>query len=409
METYTLYNLNEYLKRVIALNFPEPIWISCEIAQVKNSRGNYYLELVQQDENHEVIAQSSAALWYKNFLFLKSKLGDLLPSLLKDGVQVKIKVSLEFSEKYGLKLIIEDIDPTYTLGQMELSRQKILERLKQSGKAEDNIGLSMPLVVQHIAVISSENAAGYKDFVAHLEENKYGYAYRHTLFTSALQGANTEKEIVAALQMISENAKDFDLVVIIRGGGSKLDLAYFDNFNIGYAIATFKIPVVTGIGHEIDLSIADLVAHLSLKTPTAVADFIVERSLHFESMVEEMSTQANRLCQQKIKEATLLLEASFMHLTSRPGEIVRNARLEISQNWNAVLSSSEFRLKTQKHALANFEAVLMMSHPSHILKRGFTLIKGKEGYITRKNQLSDDPEIEIEFFDGTYVVSKSNK
>ncbi|MBK7220785.1 MAG: exodeoxyribonuclease VII large subunit [Saprospiraceae bacterium] len=201
-DTFTLFDLNEYLKRVIALNFPEPVWISCEIAQIKNARGNYYLDLVQQNEKEEVIAQSQAAIWYKSYLFLKAKLGDLLNSLLQEGTQIKIKVNVEYNERFGLKLIIEDIDPAYTLGQMELSRQKIMERLKTAGVTELNKNVVMPRVIQRIAVISSDTAAGFKDFTAHLEENKYGYQFTPTLFPAAMQGQNTEKEVVSQLQEI---------------------------------------------------------------------------------------------------------------------------------------------------------------------------------------------------------------
>ena len=192
--SYSLYELNEYIRRVVALNFPEPIWVHCEIAQIKEVRGNVYLDLIQHDEgSDEIKAQISANIWYKSYLFLKNKLGALLPSLLSQGTNVSLKVQVEFSEKYGMKLIIEDIDPAYTIGQMEMKRQKILQQLTDEGLLHLNKLTDLPRVIQKIAVISSPNAAGYIDFINHLQGNSYGYKYAVQLFETALQGLNTER------------------------------------------------------------------------------------------------------------------------------------------------------------------------------------------------------------------------
>ena len=405
-ETFTLFDLNEYLKRVIALNFPEPVWISCEIAQIKNARGNYYLDLVQQNDKEEVIAQSQAAIWYKSYLFLKAKLGDLLNSLLQEGTQIKIKVNVEFNERYGLKLIIEDIDPAYTLGQMEISRQKILERLKTAGVTEMNKNVSMPRVIQRIAVISSDTAAGFKDFTAHLEENKYGYHFTPTLFPAAMQGQNTEKEVVSQLQEIKQQKQNFDAVVIIRGGGSKLDLAYFDNYNIGYAIATMPIPVLTGIGHEIDLSIADLMAHLSLKTPTAVADYIVEQALHFESQLDELHHQTKLLAGYRLQQAALQLENYIFQIQTRPREVIRFASHQLDTSWNDLIQAIDNSLKNHQKELTSIGTALHLSDPSHILKRGFVMVRQQDQYIGRSTDLDKGKEMSLTFYDGTIEIQK---
>lgn len=403
-DTFTLYDLNEYLKRVIALNFPEPVWISCEIAQIKNARGNYYLDLVQQNEKEEVIAQSQAAIWYKSFLFLKSKLGELLNSLLQEGTQIKIKVNVEFNERYGLKLIIEDIDPAYTLGQMEISRQKILERLRAAGITELNKNVAVSRVIQRIAVISSDTAAGYRDFIAHLEENKYGYHFAATLFPAAMQGQNTEKEVVAQLQEIKNQKQNYDAVVIIRGGGSKLDLAYFDNYNIGHAIATMPLPVLTGIGHEIDLSVADLMAYQSLKTPTAVADFIVERALHFESEIEDIHQQTKLLAGYRLQQAALQLENHVYQLLSRPREVIRFAQHQLEQSWNDTTNAIDTCIKNQHKELTAIGTALQLSDPSHILKRGFVMVRQHDTYLSRSVQVDPKKTIQLTFFDGTISI-----
>ncbi len=407
-DTFTLYDLNEYLKRVVALNFPEPVWISCEISQIKNARGNYYLDLVELNDKEEVIAQSQAAIWYKSFLFLKSKLGDILPSLLQEGVQIKVKVAVEFNERYGLKLIIEDIDPAYTLGQMELTRQKILERLKAAGVTERNKDLPMPKVIQRIAVISSDTAAGFKDFTAHLNENKYGYQFAVTLYQAAMQGLNTEKEVVDRLTEIKEEAKNFDAVVIIRGGGSKLDLSYFDNYNIGYTIATMPIPVLTGIGHEIDLSIADLMAHLSLKTPTAVADYIVDRALHYEGQMDDWYQQVKLLAGSHVKRASLQLENHVVQLQSRPRELLKVAGLMLQNQYAELQTNMAHKLKFQHQELQSIQTQLSMSDPKNILKRGFAIVRQEGQFVSRTVVFDPQKTTEINFYDGNIEIAPTN-
>lgn len=405
-DTFSLFDLNEYLKRVVALNFPEPVWISCEIAQIKNARGNYYLDLIEVNDNEEVIAQSQAAIWYKSYLFIKTKFGDLLPSLLQEGVKVKIKVNVEFNERYGLKLIIEDIDPAYTLGQMELARQKILERLKHAGVIEKNKSVTTTRVWQRIAIISSDTAAGYRDFIAHLQENKYGYNFHVKLFTAAMQGLNTEKEVVERLQEIKADAVLFDAVVIIRGGGSKMDLSYFDNYNIGFTIANMPIPVLTGIGHEIDLSIADMVAFMSLKTPTAVADFLVEKCMQFEAQMEDWQKQCNMLAGVILRRASLQLEGHVNQLQSRPKELIRFAGMQVSQLWNEGLGQIENILKYKHLEISSISATLQLSDPTHILKRGFVMVSQQNRPVTRKQNLDTDKEIKLTFYDGEVILGK---
>jgi exodeoxyribonuclease VII large subunit len=207
---HSLYELNEYIKRVVSLNFNETLWISCEISQANSSRGHYYLELDQKNEDsNEIIAQMSAVIWVKNFLFIKRKLGDVADLILVNGSQVLLKVKLDFNERYGLKLIIEDIDASYTIGQMEIARQKTLERLKKENLIHLNSQNDIPQVIQRIAVISSKTAAGYQDFIQHLTNNSYGYQYKTTLFQTAMQGINTEKELLQSMNQILENKEHF--------------------------------------------------------------------------------------------------------------------------------------------------------------------------------------------------------
>ena len=224
MQTYSLFELNNYIRQVIALNFEEAVWITCEIGQIKESRGQVYLEVIQQNEDEtEILARNSATIWYKTRLFIKKKLGDLYSAILQEGTQVSIKVKVDFHERYGLKLDILDIDPAYTIGHLEMQRQKIIERLKAAGVYEQNSYLHLPAVMKRIAIISSEQAAGYKDFIHQLDHNAYGYIYEKVLFQTAVQGLKVESEISNALDTIADHYTQFDCIIIIRGGGSTID------------------------------------------------------------------------------------------------------------------------------------------------------------------------------------------
>ena len=262
----SLFELNEYVRQVIALNFAEAIWVSAELAQVNVSKGHYWIDIIEKSElTGEIIAQSSAVLWQREYRRIKAKMPLQIEGILQQGRQVLLKVSVEFSERYGYKLIVQDIDPAFTLGKLELERQATINTLVKANLIQKNKQLPRPPVLQRIAVISSENAAGYHDFCAQIDNNPYGYAFDYQLFKAAMQGVQTEYEVLAQLARIQEKKDKFEAVIIIRGGGAKLDLAAFDSLEIAKAVANFPLPVFAGIGHEIDETVLDLVAHLSLK------------------------------------------------------------------------------------------------------------------------------------------------
>jgi len=410
MTSYSLFELNEYIKQVVALNFTEPIWVHCEISQVKESRGNVYLNLIQHSEDeNQVMAQSAAMIWYKSYLFIKNKLGELLPSILQDGTKVLVKVNVSFHERYGMKLTIEDIDPSYTIGQMEMARQKILEQLKKAGVLEDNQFTYLPDVVQRIAVISSATAAGYADFIAQVENNEYGYQYKIELFQAAMQGANTEREVCAALDAIKENIDKYDCVAIIRGGGSKLDLASFDNYNIGHKIASFPIPVITGIGHEIDSTVADIVSYSPLKTPTAVASFFVNRNMQFEAEILEMMAFINQISTQKVEFAKLELEQITQLVKIKPLEITKQAGLQLTQLKELLKQAAKYSLKELAENINFSEKIIKISDPQNTLKRGYILLKKGEQTITSLDEIKEGDAVELNFHNGSTSATINKK
>lgn len=404
--SYSLYELTEYIRRVIALNFTEPIWVNCEIAQVKEVRGNLYLDLIYHDENtNEVTAQMSANIWYKSNLFLKNKLGGLLPSLLVQGSHIQVKAVVEYSERYGMKLIIEDIDPSYTIGQMEMKRQKILQQLKDEGYVHLNKLKPLPAVVQRLAVISSDSAAGYIDFKNHLTGNVYGYDFKMVLFQAAMQGLNTEKDVCEALRKINEDREGYDVILLIRGGGSKTDLAWFDNFNIGVSIAKSELPVITGIGHDVDNTVADTVAFESLKTPTAVADFILAHNMEFEAKVLEVLRWITQLASRTLKYNQLELTQMVQMLRMLPGEVLRTNRQKIDQTLLQARLASGQRLRNNKDQLHNIEQQLALLHPKNVLKRGYAIARQNKTVIRHVSQFKNTVATEIELFDGKITIA----
>lgn len=404
--SYSLFELNEYIRRVVALNFPEPIWVHCEIAQIKEVRGNVYLDLVHHDEStDEVTAQISANIWYKSYLFLKNKLGALLPSLLAQGTNISIKVQVEFSEKYGMKLIIEDLDPAYTIGQMEMKRQKILQQLSDEGLMHLNKLKELPRVIQNIAVVSSPKAAGYIDFVNHLADNAYGYRYNIQLFEAALQGLNTEKDVCNAFQIIHDSKEYYDCILIIRGGGSKPDLAWFDNYNIGTAIAKSKLPVITGIGHDVDSTVADSVAFQSLKTPTAVADFLIEHNLDFESSIIETSRWITQIALQMIKNQEITLASMIQIVRYLPADILRKHQSNIDFTYKQIIHSAKNKVKYHLQQLDLADQQIRISDPQMILRRGYTIVRQNNKIIGRARQFDMKKDVEIQFSDAIIKIS----
>jgi exodeoxyribonuclease VII large subunit len=404
LESISLYDLNEYIRRVIALNLPEAMWVRCEIAQLKPSRGHFYLELVEkQDENNlsgSLKAQAQAVIWNRTHQRLLRKNGAELNYLLQDGMEVLLKVEVDFHEQYGLKLVIQDIDPTYTLGKLELKRRAILKTLKEQNLMAKNGEISLPLVLQKIAIISSERAAGYQDYLQHLSQNDYQYAYKNELFPAAMQGLNTEKEILKQLKKIERQSADFDCIIIIRGGGAKLDLAAFDNLELAKAVANSSLPVFTGIGHDIDETVLDKVAHLSLKTPTAVADFFIHRMLQFESHLLNiglgLKEAVNQLLQTQdtqLKQLTQTIDFQSNKTISQAQQMLDFIEIELPR-------TVKYRFEKEESKLENLKKLVSFLSPEATLKRGFSLTTKDGEIVKNKAKLKQGDVIETHFVDG---------
>jgi len=409
LDSYSLFELNEYIRRVIALNFAEPLWIHAEIGQVGESRGQYYISLIEKNEKSDaILAQSEAVIWYKSVLFLKKKLGGVFDSLVQQGTQVKVKVKIDHHERYGLKLVIEDIDPKYTIGQLELQRQAIIDKLEAKGLIDINAQIPLPSVMQKIAVISSETAAGYKDFIKQIEQNMYGYDYDLTLYNTAVQGHRVRAEVSRALKSIKEEGV-CDCVVITRGGGSKMDLAAFDDFEIGEAIAASDIPVITAIGHQIDNTVADIVSHTSVKTPTAAADFLIEHNSQFEAKILLLEERINQIAVSHIQYEKVALDKIAAHIQSQAKLQVWELKNALNNTYKDITSTVLQTIELSKSDLSNYEQQLDLLDPKYILKRGFAAVKQSGKYIQHAKSIDYSKNIEIEMADDLITATPVKK
>ncbi|MDG1436045.1 MAG: exodeoxyribonuclease VII large subunit [Saprospiraceae bacterium] len=371
MKSYSLQELNEHLKRVVALNVQDALWVRCEIAQLNESRGHYFMELVEKEET--ITAKASAILWMRSYNKLLREYGRGVQKVLNEGMEVMLKLKIEFHEVYGMQYYIEDIDTSFTLGKLALRKQEILEVFEKEGLLGKNTEVSLPFVLQKIAIISSENAAGYQDYLKQLEENVFGYKIDNQMFAAAMQGINVEEEILFQLKRIKRQKNKFDAVVIIRGGGAKLDLMAFDNEKISRVVANFPLPVLTGIGHDIDESILDRVAHTTLKTPTAVADFIINHNLFFENRLMKIGSELGLLAQEKIQEQIYIIQNFQQNLHWKSENLLKDTLQKISLIENEVMRTSKSYFQNEEKKISNLESIFEVLDPEKTLKRGFSL------------------------------------
>ena len=352
-ERLSLSELTGTVKKVLAANFTAPVWVIGEISEINiHSNGHCYLTLIEKGESEDrIVAQARATIWSYTFRMLRPFFETTTGQQLTDGIKVLLQVSVEFHEMYGFSLNVRNIDPTYTLGDQALKRREIIRRLTDEGVLTMNKELELPLVPQRIAIISSPSAAGYEDFMEQLTNNSNGYKFYTKLFPAVMQGNQAEQSIVEALDRIYPYEDFFDIVVIIRGGGSQVDLSCFDNYNIAYHITQFPLPVLTGIGHEKDDSIADLVAHTRLKTPTAVAEFILDGVAAFEDRINLMQQETISLVENRMEEEKGLLEDLTGELSQLVRDQLGNKKRELMQRTWRFQQEIKLTLQNSEHRL----------------------------------------------------------
>ena len=446
-EKVSLEELQLIIRDSLYLALPDFYWVMAEISELKeNNTGHCYLELIEKHpDDKNIRARVRAIIWRNRYRFLKAFFENSAGETLREGLKILVKIKVEYHELYGLSLIISDIDPAFTIGEMAMKRLHVIKKLEQEGIFTMNKDLIFPAVPQRIAVISSKNAAGYTDFVNQLKGNSFGYVFYTALIESSLQGTETEQGVISALDKIALNSHLFDLVVIIRGGGSQTDLSWFDSYNIAYHVTQFPLPVITGIGHDKDVTVTDLVANRSLKTPTAVADFLIDSVASAENEIIEISSgiinasriiiEKNRnsietsgikllplarimLSDVKDKLLTKIIEINNTgkELIFRAALIPANQESKLSSSVKSLFSGKVTALKVKNQSLIaaslNFltvnnvmvkslESTLLLLEPENVLQRGYSITSVNGRILRNSDQVKINDLIDTQLYEGS--------
>lgn len=421
MDSILLSQLTSRIQQVIRQEFSRPVWVRAEISECRESNGHCYLELIEKEENTDTVtAKSRATIWANTFRMLKPYFESATGQPLRSGMSVLVMVTVDFSGQYGFNLIIKDIDPTFTIGEMAARRMQIIRQLEADGVMDMNKQIPLPTLPQRLAVISSATAAGYDDFCHQL--HSYSFAFYTKLFPAVMQGEQAEQSIIKALEKIYRYPVYFDAVLIIRGGGATTDLACFDSYNLALNCAQFPLPIIAGIGHTRDVSVLDMVAHTSVKTPTAAAEFFVNVLSEEEGKIIEIieniqyaiknridkEMQTLDLIRYKVKQALKSDVIGKQHLLEKHRILLRNTVRHL--------------LQSRHNRLLIIENKLTVHSPSYLLKRGYsiTTINGKRiSSITEvssgdkvKTYLEDgnfDSEVNFVHYGGEIKKKKNNK
>ena len=445
----TLYELNALVRETLALEMPDEYWVEAELSEAREVRGHCYMELIQKDEHSNTpVAKASAKCWASTWQLVKPHFMRVTGQEIHAGMKVLLKVYAQFHESYGFSWIVTDIDPTYTMGDMARKRMEIIRQLKEEGVFELQKELQLPMFCQHIAVISSANAAGYGDFVNQLENNEYGFRFHTQLFPAVMQGEGVEQSVIGALNKIFESTEckteslefatanndsslftlhssldKFDCVVIIRGGGATSDLSGFDTLALAEHVANFPLPIITGIGHERDESVLDMVSHTRVKTPTAAAAFLIG---HLKAVLDAIEDAEQRITsivrQQMDMEKIRLLHLSqqiptlFSLVRSRQeasiDRLQGNLRLSVTRRLQEerhrldihshnLMPVIERRLLRERHQLDMLNEKLEVLNPELLLRRGYSITLSGGKVVKDASILKSGDELETRLSKGT--------
>ncbi len=402
----SLYELNSLVRDIISMSLPDSYWVEAELSEVREAYGGHcYLELIQKEEGTNTpVAKAHASCWRNRWLAIKPYFERVTGQRIHAGMKVLLKVHAQFHENYGFSWIVDDIDPNYTLGDMVRKRMEIIQTLKEEGVFDLQKELTLPMFCQHIAVISSASAAGYGDFCNQLADNAYGLQFRTRLFAATMQGEGVEQSVIAALDQINAEWENWDCVVIIRGGGATSDLSGFDTLALAENVANFPLPIITGIGHERDESVLDMISFQRVKTPTAAAAFLIDHLTSVYARVEDAQEAIVNYVQRRLQVERMRLERLSGNIptlfslvkTKQDARLDRlmsglkasvqlklanaHRKMEIlSQNVQPIL---ERKMLKEHHRLQMLEQRVKSQDPEWLLKRGYSITL-KEGKSVR--------------------------
>lgn len=380
---FTLYSLNNLVRSAISDALPSRYWVTGELSEVRETvAGHCYIELVERDEeSQETTAKARGTIWSRTYSLLRPYFLEQTGQPFAAGLKVLLQVSVGFHELYGYTLDVCDIEPAYTIGDIARQRQLIIKRLTDEGVIDLNKELEFPLLPQRIAVISSATAAGYGDFCDQLLNNRYGFVFYPRLFPAPMQGNGAEQGVIAALDRIAEEVDNWDIVVIIRGGGATSELGCFDTYDLANNCAQFPLPVITGIGHLRDESILDIVAHTSAKTPTAAAEFLIHAMLANETMLSEMQNGIATAIAKKVE----------------------NEKKRIDTLVGQIPVYTALYMQAQRHKIDLFQRSIEAASPEHILSLGYSITRLNGKTVRDTAMLKPGEEVETTVANGTFT------
>ncbi len=407
----TLSELQRHIKQALEGALPLPVWVVAEVSELKvNYSGHCYLELVEKSEPARggtpiPRAQARAVIWRQQYAMLSAYFEAETGSRLAAGMKILAKVLVSYHELYGLSLQITDLDASYTLGEVERQKQMTIAQLQADGVWDMNREQELPLLTQRVAIVSSAAAAGYRDFCNELQQG--GYAFRTTLFDAVVQGQAAEESICAALAAVAERQEEFDVVVIIRGGGSASDLSCFNSYRLCSYVAQFPLPVVTGIGHDKDTSVADMVAHTPLKTPTAVAAWLTERMARLEGWLTDAAMHLSELAVKATQREQLRLERMAGEVARLGGTYCERARSRMAMLGEQLRSEVARFIERRAMFLQVAESSVEARSPEKILRLGFAVVRCDGRAVTRAEGLAGR-EVEIQLAEGYIKAEVKN-
>jgi len=407
---YTLRQLNLMVRDAIAMQLPDEYWVEAELSECRERGGHCYMELVEKDDNNNTpVARASAKCWRQTWQMMQPYFERTTGQPLRAGLKVLLKVYAQFHEAYGFSWIVTDIDPTYTLGDMARRRQEIIRQLKEEGVFDLQRELHISPFAKRIAVISASNAAGYGDFCRQLEDNEYGFRFSVQLFSATMQGELVESSVISALndvysqsqQLTAQGQQPYDVVVIIRGGGATADLSGFDTLALAENVAQFPLPIITGIGHDRDESILDMVANTHVKTPTAAATLLIDHLAQTLRRIEEAQNRLTMYIHQRISSYQVRLSNIAVLIPNLALQTVANAHHRIDLLESRIPITIERRITNQKHLLEQLNIKLQSLDPQILLSRGYSITL-KDGRAVRDpQQLKSGDTLETRVEKGT--------
>ena len=420
----SLYELNSLVRDVISMSLPDSYWVEAELSEAREGYGGHcYMELIEKDEHSNTpIAKAHASCWRNRWMLLKPQFERVTGQRIHAGMKVLLKVHAQFHENYGFSWIVDDIDPTYTMGDMARKRMEIIQTLKEEGVFDLQKELKLPMFCQRIAVISSATAAGYGDFCNQLADNGYGLQFTTALFAATMQGEGVEQSVISALNRINEEWENWDCVVIIRGGGATSDLSGFDTLALAENVANFPLPIITGIGHERDESVLDMISFQRVKTPTAAAAFLVDHLTEVYARIEDVQEAIVNYVKRRLQVERMKFERLSTQIptlfslvkvrqSNRLDQLLNRLKVKaerIPADGLHRLEMLEARLKEpvarklerELHRVEMLSQRAVAQDPERLLSRGYSITLKDGKSIKDASQLKAGDEIETRFAKG---------